>query len=397
MKTIKLVTVVDGEPVTVGRCHPGQARILQKQGLAEWKDGKLWFKTPFPAVRENFVIEDGGIRVEISKEEWDARGLSVSQTRTIEEIRDTTGKVVELKAVPGSTETTVKWKDNAPVSWADWMNGDGRKMFEDELAEIDPDGLVQGSNRPYPEHHTCVSLGEWFKQIMERRKLGHELGVADDPRCRTLGFIDVNDNLVFTIGLSALKRATDEDYMVLGHPEEVREWMRTAEGRCQIVGDDLMMGCLDPLRENDPEVPEDLWESPPPHPLVKDPSFLHLRRMLPPLANWGTFKWPEDREVILLLTGDPGEPETLQETQPPADAMEWGYFRRFYMCIARIWKVGPKYILEVGEFSTEAPGYVRKLHGSYSKLEGAERRAMLYAKEIGEKATTVTTPDQPAP
>ena len=45
-KTIKLLTVVDGDPQTVGRCYPGQAHLLQKQGIAEWKDGKLWLKEP---------------------------------------------------------------------------------------------------------------------------------------------------------------------------------------------------------------------------------------------------------------------------------------------------------------------------------------------------------------
>jgi hypothetical protein len=45
-KTVKLMTVVDGQNRAVGHCHPGQARLLQKQGLAAWREGKLWFHTP---------------------------------------------------------------------------------------------------------------------------------------------------------------------------------------------------------------------------------------------------------------------------------------------------------------------------------------------------------------
>src|SRR3989344_5410759 len=35
-KTIQMVMLIDGKEVPVGTCHPGQALILRKNGLAEW-------------------------------------------------------------------------------------------------------------------------------------------------------------------------------------------------------------------------------------------------------------------------------------------------------------------------------------------------------------------------
>ena len=66
MKTVKMVAVIDGEEVSIGKCHPGQARIMQKQGMAEWKDGKLLLFAPKPPA---FRYSDGGITVELSQEE----------------------------------------------------------------------------------------------------------------------------------------------------------------------------------------------------------------------------------------------------------------------------------------------------------------------------------------
>lgn len=40
-KAIKMVTNLAGTEIPVGDCHPGQARVLVKQDLAAWQDGKL--------------------------------------------------------------------------------------------------------------------------------------------------------------------------------------------------------------------------------------------------------------------------------------------------------------------------------------------------------------------
>jgi hypothetical protein len=48
-KSLMMIAIVDGEEVTVGRCHPGQARILRKQGLADFKKGKIVLRNPKPA------------------------------------------------------------------------------------------------------------------------------------------------------------------------------------------------------------------------------------------------------------------------------------------------------------------------------------------------------------
>ena len=54
-----MLAVVDGEQVEVGRCHPGQARLLRKNGLAEWKDGKILLATRDEALSEEPRYEVG--------------------------------------------------------------------------------------------------------------------------------------------------------------------------------------------------------------------------------------------------------------------------------------------------------------------------------------------------
>ena len=38
--SVKMVYILDGVEKSVGRCNPGQARLLQKSGAAEFKNGK---------------------------------------------------------------------------------------------------------------------------------------------------------------------------------------------------------------------------------------------------------------------------------------------------------------------------------------------------------------------
>lgn len=49
-KSLTMIAVVDGKEVVVGTCHPGQARILRKQGMADFVKGKIVLKPrPTPA------------------------------------------------------------------------------------------------------------------------------------------------------------------------------------------------------------------------------------------------------------------------------------------------------------------------------------------------------------
>ena len=89
-KAIKMVAVVDGEEIVVGRCHPGQARLLRKNGLAVWAQDKIILTSPPPRTIEEsvqmdtlealealakegktHVIEDGGLKVTFSDEEME--------------------------------------------------------------------------------------------------------------------------------------------------------------------------------------------------------------------------------------------------------------------------------------------------------------------------------------
>lgn len=63
MQLLKMCALIEGKPTTVGQCHPGQARLLQKKGLAEFREGKLWLNEP-PAPIEGAgqsLVAQGGL------------------------------------------------------------------------------------------------------------------------------------------------------------------------------------------------------------------------------------------------------------------------------------------------------------------------------------------------
>ena len=40
-KRVKMITRMGGQDVPLGECHPGQARVLVREEMAAWQDGKL--------------------------------------------------------------------------------------------------------------------------------------------------------------------------------------------------------------------------------------------------------------------------------------------------------------------------------------------------------------------
>lgn len=69
MSLVKLMLLVGGKATPIGSCHPGQARLLQKAGRAEWKDGKLWL-------------------IDAAQEESEDRPLTEPTTHTAQEFFD---------------------------------------------------------------------------------------------------------------------------------------------------------------------------------------------------------------------------------------------------------------------------------------------------------------------
>ena len=80
MSNVKMLTVVDGEPVEVGRCHPGQARFLIKKGLASWRDGKLWISQPVPMAPEpTFRITEWTEDMTLAGESWAVHRIHMTE------------------------------------------------------------------------------------------------------------------------------------------------------------------------------------------------------------------------------------------------------------------------------------------------------------------------------
>ena len=201
-KNIKLVALVGGEEVDVGRCHPGQARILRKQGLAEWAKDKL-------------VL-----------------------TQAASEVPEPMAK---LKALLGK-----EWEPAEGATMS--MKIEDQESWKEEVLEIDPDGLLsQEIPKLELKEHQCMDFIEWIRECQKRREAGHEMVAHDEPKRLFLGFIDYTDNKVFHLSLHQLKRVSDEVYAQYGvSREDFKSW----KGRQKIVGER-------PLFEDSPEDPND--------------------------------------------------------------------------------------------------------------------------------------------
>ena len=77
-RSIKIVTLLGDEEVVVGRCHPGQARILRKAGMAEWQKDKLlrseerhpFRRRPAPTPSQMRAVREGGEATPSSGMPW---------------------------------------------------------------------------------------------------------------------------------------------------------------------------------------------------------------------------------------------------------------------------------------------------------------------------------------
>lgn len=232
-KSIKLVTLVGDEEVVVGRCHPGQARILRKNGLAEWQKDKLVLQGASPPLPK---LSTFGLPREVT-EGFVAGSLAPPQGG-------------EWKGY-GTFTKKVTFQDNA------WM---------EEAEEIDPDGLLMtfgwGDAPAYgkdlrmaPEEILCETLAMWAGEAIKRREAGHTLLSADAPKRLMLGFVDDNTNEVLYVGLRKIKSAQESDLTGLGVS---RSDLKTNEGRAVLLGLDPSDARWSPVVEPDPDL-EAIW------------------------------------------------------------------------------------------------------------------------------------------
>ena len=220
-KAIKMVAVIDGEEISVGRCHAGQARILRKKGLADWKDGKIVFKSPKVVVRHPHV-PDG----------WAPHHHVIYERK------------------PDGTLNS-------------YMSG----LLKELEAEIDPDGELLNPTYVPLTSFKCETLEEWCVALAAAKGKGHDLMSLDDPHRRMIGFIDHTDDTLFEVGLSTLKRdRADADAVApLGITlEEFNSQIRTQAGRQRMIRTPIADEQPDPnfvLPPRD-ELSEILWGNP---------------------------------------------------------------------------------------------------------------------------------------
>jgi hypothetical protein len=223
-KSIKLVALVGDEEVVVGRCHPGQARILRKNGMAEWKKDSLVLLGAIPKFSEPEPISP----YDDPFAPWTPYGMA------------------EKKVIISDDS----WKDEV-------------EDFIDPKRELvttsatDAQEWNQGK-RPVPTESKCQTFKDWFNAAKGARGAGHPLYVANDYRRLYLGFVDDTDNIVFYFSLAALKSTTDEELESLGLDPKV--FRKDTEARNEAMGlqNDLDWVKLDGPVEADPEL-EALW------------------------------------------------------------------------------------------------------------------------------------------
>lgn len=184
-KNIKIIALVGGEEIDVGRCHPGQARIMRKNGLAEWKKDKLVLTQPQ------------------NSPEWEPTGI-------------------------GLREIEPKHGRRLGDSW------------KQELGDIDPEGILGSAG--YPDTRKCQSVDSWLLEMTSRIAAGHEMNVADNPLRLQLGFVDATDNIHFVLPLYKLKSVTNE---VLEKYGITKDDLRSTEARAKLLNDPMFGTTLD--------------------------------------------------------------------------------------------------------------------------------------------------------
>lgn len=350
-KSVKMFTLLDGKPSEIGQCHAGQARILCKKGIAEWKDGKLWLLPPPPKESHVHVtipaeapVED--ILAEISK--------ALNKRDTYRDVSPGgQGALVtrhEFKSTPEYLEAILR---EAGVDTSEW----------------DAKGWYTLSPTPEYKEVSVASLPSFISEYRRRLGHGHEVCSYDDPRVRTIGFLDYTAREFVTIPITAVKERgfcqTDADALGVSL-ENLRAMICTAEGRSILFGagdaDVSWSGWSDtPLEDIDwgemppdvsalynPDIPISLDRIAPPVRFeIKDgESYAECRTRvqeerraafkfsLAPIPGWTFFAVAGTHDVIPVLKD--GKPHPTSPTDVPV----YGLYKRVQGRLFRVWVQG---------------------------------------------------------
>ena len=365
-KNVALFTVINGEPTRVGTCHPGQARILKKEGKAEWKDGKLWLA---PAMPE----------------------MTITETREIEKVYDKYG-IAEL--IPGEVRTEVVYhgrrdreylkKDGVELVGVVSANPDAIRashQAEEVFNEIDPDRALRGKYRRDYTEKMYPTAEAFYLSLSLRVKDGHNMWPVDEPKRLMVGYIDDDTNEHMLLRLSALKNITEEEYSDLGGSfgltgEQFRDSLKTSEGRSKLVGADTWDSMVDSALEDMPahlkeelfgaresltQPSQDMWDRghkqetmeafgdhlPISKRLTVASKKVHerqdIRKNHEIPAGWAAFQWPRDRIRIEVLDNQ-GKP-----MGPPEEPWSVGAYLRKARRLVRVYKLEDQVVWDAAE------------------------------------------------
>jgi len=299
MKEVKIVAMVDGEVAVIGKCHPGQARMMKKSGIGKWKDGKVWLQS---ASDMEVPQDPDGSMVNVHVEGADPKKV----LETIKQALERSGKEWPFPQAQTSAPRPV-----AP--YVDWL--------AEDVKEIDPEGLLIVRDIKHgPKNETAATiLGfvDFTREFVARKIAGHKTFLVEDPRDQEFGFVDENDGDVFVV------RMRDFEWGRV-HLDIREEWLeplgltiseyiskcRDHKGREEVFGGYALMNTPEWEVLPEPEVTLDsLWESAP----ENHPSNERMPASMPVLIprgrfpGWTPFRYPDCREQLPVfdLLGNP--------------------------------------------------------------------------------------------
>ena len=341
--TVKMYTLIEGEATCIGQCHAGQARLLRKKGLAEWKDGKLWLSSP---------ANTSTVHITLPSE------ASVDAVMGV--MQGVSAKFAAVKEVPETVEVSTLSHNDINVDSLTAV------CCEAGIAPLHFPDILELAKRTHREVQVVSVLGmpELLGGFQFRLALGHDMAAYDDPKARRIGFIDYDKNEYVYSSLSNLKLypLTESDAEAFGVPlDTLRTLFFSASGRASIFGGteyyEWGSGCEEELPETG------MWTTAPdvsavfnptipvgrgcPHPVKLDPlregesmqeRLVRIReeaKANPPLKSvygWTRFTAPGAHPAI---------PVYQNGAQHPAPENEWaGYFKRAHDRLYRVWARG---------------------------------------------------------
>ena len=374
-KQVRMVALVGGKITSVGTCHPGQARLLQKQKMAEWKGGKLWLRNPMATE-------------EPSEEAW---SIPVAPNR------DRVVGTLTNRGVP--------------------------KHIREE---IDPDGLLQREPefQGEPVIVSCVDAQDFMVKLWSRKQQGHELIWHDEPRARRMGFMDYTSHEWVQIGLSSIKRTwpnVQVEGMSLDALGKIIFTSQAVRGLLPSSTDDFIyhMDRDAPDEEVDASEAdlESLWESAPKHPSnvtmgskticvtenedgqvmfdlaiegVEQRDVLSVAEGFKMRGNslgWTQFSWPHDKDRVPVCTLDAEGNRVPFPDFPEGVTADGMYFRKGDSLL-RMWHRvrGTDWDIAWDEsriLYTENEGMVYVLVSSTPRSDKSHKAALKRAQDLG--------------